>query len=381
MATSGGGDRSELGAGGAWRRQEALAPEAATWLHERLREEAEAPLVPVSDLERAYLRAGADFPSDAAHAPSAERLLAAAPRQLFTPARVKALHRFLGRLDRELDVASVPHIRSVRGVLAGVDPLGHAAAHHPVLLVVLRASLESLHGVDRLRAVLRRVEESAWPADDPAHLVPHERALRWMPVRVPPVDLVEALRALHARPATPPPEGTPAQLPLIDVAARPVVGPAGLGATAREALADRLEAWRAASRTQPEAEALARDLRDRLLGGPGGDAGVEALVRASALELPTRCSAAELTRIDAVIGAHREAHWAAILEYGDYLARARRTDESVRAYVAARALAPGSERPRIDERLEQRRERLAETGGAPVSRTRPDPNQMALRLA
>jgi len=362
-----------------------LGDEAADWLARQLRERVGAPLVPVSALEQALDRVGASFAELGEAPPDPADLLARSRKRLFPPGRVKAVHRWLRALGGpEADPDDDRHASALLELLRRPDPLGPAGARHPVLLAVLQASLEAAQGVPELRRLLARVAGSSWPASapdpatDPDPLGPHLRVLRWIPVRVPAVDLLAPLRAERAR------AGSRAraaaarderQLPLLDAAARPVAPSVHLPRAAREAAADALSEWLAASSPAEEAATLARTLRDRLRGGPGDEAAVAALLRASALDLLERSSAAELIRIEAALlaGPHEVDP---LLDYGDYLARALRNDEAVRAYHAARAVAPPADRARIDDRIAAREERLA--GPAPRRRREP-PDQLILK--
>jgi hypothetical protein len=358
-----------------------LAEAALAWLGRQLAEQPDAPLVPISALEQALARQGATFRSATDAPPDAADLLRRARRRLFPPGRVKALHRWLRTLTAEgAGPADAAAATAALESLRRVDPLGPAGGAHPVLQAVLEASLDAASGFPELRRLLAHVAASAWPAGDPAPLAGPLRVLRWIPVRVAAIDLLPALRAERARHPVRARSGAAdgeRQLPLIDAAARPLAPAGRLGRAARDATADALDRWLAASNPGDDARALARALRDRLRGGPGDDDAVEALVRASTVELPERASAAELTRLEAALVAAPH-DVGPLLELGDYLARALRNDESVRAYQAARALAPPTERPRIDERIAGREERLA---GPTPRRRREPPEQIPLRLS
>ena len=362
-----------------------LPPDTSQWLAARLLSDATAPLVPVSDLDRALQRVGSSFVDMARDDIDADSLLGRARKLLFPAARVKALHRWLRTTERaeETPAEDAAAAGLVLVLLREIDPLGRAAARHPVLRVVLRVSLEAVRGLDNLRGVVRRVEESGWPADDVERLAPSLRVLRWIPVRVPPVDLVGPLRDLRRKERRTSREAAKQkpqerQLVLIDTASRPLMGSAWLSRDAREALADRLDHWLRKSGRSGKAERLARALRDRLRGGPGDDAAVEALLRASARELLSGRSAAELARVEALLTRARRDPGPA-LAYGDYLARALRPDEALRAYRVARSVAPATQRHRIDGRIRARRDRIEHGTGA-GGPTRSHPAQLFFRF-
>ena len=359
-------------------RPPALPQEVATWLENALRDEG-APLVPVSDLEWAYQREGETLAGRSAEPLVPVRLLKRSRRRLFPPGRVKALHRWLLRRRRSDDPDDADADRCAGATLSALrdtDPLGRMAPHHPVLVAVLEASVEAVRRPERLRSLVAQVERSSWPREEGDDLDTFLPLLRQLPVRVPPVDLLTPLRELARRRSSPRGRETVEQLFLLDVSAQPLVGPTRLTRGAREALADRLAAWLRASRASAETATFAHDMTQRLRGAPGSDEPIEALMRVSALELPRRCSAAELTRLEAVLAAGRR-RTAPLLEYGDYLARARRWEEAVRAYRRAREAARPEDRGRIDERIAARERRLAETPSRRPGRPA-DPAQLSL---
>ena len=368
-----GRDTPELGIP---KRSEALSATTRDWLLTRLGRDPSSPLVPISAIERALQPHGIDVLANADSLPTPEEMLAHARNTLFPAARMRALQRFVARA-RDAHRAAEQHTEAATAEQVGLL-LRNESTAYPVLREVLSISLERPHGIPKLDKVLRHIQHTSWPARSLDELSGYDHILRRLPLRIPPVDLLDALReivGLRPKPKRAP--TNPAQLPLLRPDTFPSVAPEGqvrLSPAARDALAEAVDGLVATHNLDPEARGYARALSGLLHGAPAPKTALEALIRTSARQLNSNCSAAELKRIEAILTRGRNPQ-STLLAYGDYLARARRPGEAIRAYQAARLQAGTTGRRRIDARIKAHMKRI-NAGDSARTRRRPDPDQL-----